>query len=406
MLDFKTPPTQAIVYLLSKKPYVLEDKASFKHNIAQKAFVISGITNIDYLSAFQNSLALAMLKGQSFYEWKKANASLIEAWEGVDAKRLKRIYDFNLKNAYAQGRKMEMMSRPSLKEPRDTRKSPIDDEDIFKRDKTKEVKKPEIKEEEGIDDGWYIRFTCVLDSATRPTHRALHGTILPRRHSFWEDHTPPLDWGCRCRIDMLSKYELESRGLSPSQEAPSSSMDNPFSFKEQQDELENIIHKKLEALKANKTATKALKAIQVEMEKREQCFKAVRRLWDSKERKSFELCKIKGGVSDLFGEKSLFISADTIQRHKNKHKEIDAFDYSLIPYMLENIDSLYRDPKDERYLIILSQKFGRFYRLALKHIKDKNEVWVSSLLGIDDKKSFQREKRKLQRSKTLVVVKE
>ena len=74
--------------------------------------------------------------------------------------------------------------------------------------------------------------------------------------------------------------------------------------------------------------------------------------------------------------------------------------------MLENIDSLYRDPKDERYLIILSQKFGRFYRLALKHIKDKNEVWVSSLLGIDDKKSFQREKRKLQRSKTLVVVKE
>ena len=394
MLDFKTPPTQAIAYLLSKKPYVLEDKASFKHKLAQKAFVISGITNIDRLSAFQNSLALAMLKGQSFYEWKKANASLIEAWEGIDNKRLKRIYAFNLKNAYAQGRKMEMMSRPSLKEPRDTRKSPIDDEDdedIFKRDKTKEVKKPEIKEEEGIDDGWYIRFTCVLDSATRPTHRALHGTILPRRHSFWEDHTPPLDWGCRCRIDMLSKYELENRGLSLSQEVPSSSIDNPFSFSSGQDELENIIHKKLEALKANKSATQALQAIQVEMEKREQCFKAVRRLWDSKDLKTPQsLGSIPSTLASILNTqaKEVRITADTIIRHKDRHPEVDAFDYSLIPYMLENVDSFYRDPKDERYLILISKKFGRFYRLALKHIKDKNEVWVSSLASASDKEAI------------------
>lgn len=387
MLDFKTPPTQAIAYLLSKKPYVLEDKASFKHNIAQKAFVISGITNIDRLSAFQNSLALASFLGQSFNEWKKANASLIDSWEGIDAKRLKRIYAFNLKNAYAQGRKMEMMSRPDLKSARDG----IDDGD------------------NGIDDGWYIRFTCVLDSATRASHRALHNTILPRRHSFWKDHTPPLDWGCRCRIDMLSKYELESRGLSLSQEAPSSSIDNPFSFSSGQEELESIIHKKLEALKANKTATEALQAIQVEMEKREQCFKAMRELWDSKDLKTPQsLGSIPSALASILNTqaKEVRITTDTIMRHKDRHPEIDAFDYSLIPYMLENIDSLYRDPKDERYLILISKKFGRFYRLALKHIKDKNEVWVSSLAGIDSQKKIMSEKRKLERNKALVVVKD
>ena len=85
-------------------------------------------------------------------------------------------------------------------------------------------------------------------------------------------------------------------------------------------------------------------------------------------------------------------------RHKSRHPEIDAFDYSLIPYMLENIDSLYIDPKDERYLILISKKFGRFYRLALKHIKEKNEVWVSSLLASSSKESlvnFLKNKKKL-----------
>ncbi|WP_199919392.1 hypothetical protein [Helicobacter enhydrae] len=95
-----------------------------------------------------------------------------------------------------------------------------------------------------------------------------------------------------------------------------------------------------------------------------------------------------------------------MRRHKSKHPEIDAFDYSLIPYILENIDSLYTDPKDERYLILISKKFDRHYRLALKHIKEKNEIWVSSLVGIDSEKKILREKRKLERNKTLVVVKD
>ncbi len=351
MLDFTTPPTQAIAYLLSKKPYVLEDKATFKHHLSQKAFTISGITNIDRLSAFQNSLALAMLKGQSFSEWKRANASLIESWEGVDAKRLKRIYAHNLKNAYAQGRKMEMMSRPAL------------------------------QHSGGEEDGWYIRFSCILDSATRPSHRSLHGTILPRKHSFWKTHTPPLDWGCRCRIDMYSQDELEAKGWTPSSTPPISNIDNPFAFGSPNEELAHIIHKKLEAHKHNKNATQALQAMQEELERREKCFKAMRELWDSLDLKTpYSICSIPSTLSNILGTqaKEVKITADCIMRHKSRQREVDAFDYSLIPYMLENIDSLYTDPKDERYLILISKKFDRFYRLALKHIKEKNEVWVSS----------------------------
>ncbi|ANV98297.1 hypothetical protein BBW65_05565 [Helicobacter enhydrae] len=240
MLDFTTPPLQAIAYLLSKKPLALRDKADFRHHTAQTAFTISGITNIDRLSAFQNSIALAMLKGQSFSEWKKANANLIEGWEGANPKRLKKIYAHNLKNAYASGRKMEMMSRPAFKTPKDR---------------------------EGIEDGWFFRFSCVLDSATRPTHRVLHGTILPRNHSFWDTHTPPLDWGCRCRIDIFSSYDLEQKGWTPSSTPPISSIANPFASSSTSSHLAHIIAKKLEAHSHNKTASKALHSLQTELKK-------------------------------------------------------------------------------------------------------------------------------------------
>ena len=131
--------------------------------------------------------------------------------------------------------------------------------------------------------------------------------------------------------------------------------------------------------------------MRIEIEKREQCFKAVRKLWDSLDLKTPQsLGSIPSTLASILDTKAkeVRITADTIMRHKDRHPEIDAFDYSLIPYMLENVDSIYRDPKDERYLILISKKFGRFYRLALKHIKDKNEVWVSSLASASDKEAI------------------
>lgn len=38
------------------------------------------------------------------------------------------------------------------------------------------------------------------DSDVRPEHDKLDGIILPMNDPFWNAHTPPLDWGCRCEI--------------------------------------------------------------------------------------------------------------------------------------------------------------------------------------------------------------
>lgn len=45
------------------------------------------------------------------------------------------------------------------------------------------------------------------DGRERPSHRALHGKILPSAHSFWRNHTPPWEFGCRCRVVPITAAE-------------------------------------------------------------------------------------------------------------------------------------------------------------------------------------------------------
>lgn len=63
--------------------------------------------------------------------------------------------------------------------------------------------------------GEYFRYKAVLDRRTRPSHAKLHGMILPKTHKFWEKNYPPNDWGCRCQVQVLTQYEMQSYGFKP-----------------------------------------------------------------------------------------------------------------------------------------------------------------------------------------------
>lgn len=45
-----------------------------------------------------------------------------------------------------------------------------------------------------------LKYIAVRDKRTRPSHEKLHGAIYPANHKFWDTHTPPNDYGCRCSI--------------------------------------------------------------------------------------------------------------------------------------------------------------------------------------------------------------
>lgn len=66
---------------------------------------------------------------------------------------------------------------------------------------------------ENVDEQPYWRYVSVNDSRTRASHLALHGKIYRADDPIWQTMYPPNDWGCRCRVEALSEYAVQSRGL-------------------------------------------------------------------------------------------------------------------------------------------------------------------------------------------------
>jgi SPP1 gp7 family putative phage head morphogenesis protein len=62
----------------------------------------------------------------------------------------------------------------------------------------------------------YWQYMTMEDDAVRPEHAALDGLILPADSSFWDDHYPPWDWGCRCLVRAISAEEAQAAGTEES----------------------------------------------------------------------------------------------------------------------------------------------------------------------------------------------
>ena len=372
-LDFSTPPYEAIAMLQSKKATSLlgidkDTKAQLKQDFYNKSFVVSKVADIDVLSTIQQSLVKALAKGQSFHSWKKELKPFLEksGYGNLNNSRLKKIYATNIQSAYAQGRKKAQMARSSPKEyPKiDSLTDRKVDIDIAK-----------------YDDGIYFRYVTMQDSRVRALHAKLHNIILPRKHPFWERYYPPNDFGCRCRVEVISADELLEKGLKPTHSVPlevAKIIPKDFTPKSPQEDIRNIIEN---------TATNALHKIIQEVEIRNERFRRINALWNGKDlKKTTNRCKTPQLLKDICNTEAEYISigASMIQDHKTKHKEIDSFDYSLIADMLTDIYGIYQD-KNTQIKYIVASRLGRWYRLSLKSLSDKKEIWVESLMSVSNK---------------------
>lgn len=98
-------------------------------------------------------------------------------------RRLRIIFDVNLRSAYAAGRWKTATERKS--------------------------ERP------------YLRYVAILDKRTRPEHAAWHGTIKPVDDPWWEQHFPPCGWNCRCITVPVDERTMRRRGWTVSEDPPS-----------------------------------------------------------------------------------------------------------------------------------------------------------------------------------------
>jgi SPP1 gp7 family putative phage head morphogenesis protein len=155
------------------------------------AFAVAGVAQRDVLQLFRDELDLALREGRTPADFARAVRPALAAkgWWGdvqitdpatgetritrFDERRLRMIFDVNLRQSHAAGRWARI--------ERNKRRQP------------------------------YVMYRTMRDERVRASHRPWDGLVLPVDHPFWRQHYPPNGWRCRCIAFALSERELRDR---------------------------------------------------------------------------------------------------------------------------------------------------------------------------------------------------
>lgn len=162
-----------------------------------RAFTVAGAMREDILSDFREAVDKAVASGATLQDFKKDFNKIAGKWvntdkdfenkmtkPGYNAWRSKVIYSTNVNTAYAAARE-------------------------------RQVRDPEL-----IDVFSHAKYVCMMLPTSRDAHKAWNGTVLPVTDPWWDKHSPPNGFGCLCRKEFISKYEISGGVEKVSSKAP------------------------------------------------------------------------------------------------------------------------------------------------------------------------------------------
>lgn len=166
------PHDEARKWIAGKPQVSREVFETLLPELRARAFLISGLEDANVVAEIRELIA-ALPAGESWERQKKAIAEKLGAWFEPEsslarAELLLRTHGFQAYQA-AQHRVMEAQA------------------DVFP----------------------YWQYLSLGDEKVRPAHRALDGIIVAADDPFWHDHSPPWQWGCRCRKVALLPDEVD-----------------------------------------------------------------------------------------------------------------------------------------------------------------------------------------------------
>ncbi|MEO0034833.1 MAG: hypothetical protein RLZZ501_856 [Pseudomonadota bacterium] len=197
------PPAEAVAYFKAKGFALAPsfDWQDFWQQVHAAQFTVAKSAGFDILDDIHGALLVALEKGTTLAEFKRALIPTLQdkGWWGRapapdpktgtappsqlgSPRRLKTIFDVNLRMAYAAGKWAQ------AERTRDTHP--------------------------------YVQYSAILDDHTREDHRRWNGTVVPLDSPWLDTHTPPCGWNCRCTLRPLSRHDLAEEGLKVEEPSP------------------------------------------------------------------------------------------------------------------------------------------------------------------------------------------
>jgi len=141
------------------------------------AFTVSRIASADLLQDLHGEVLKALEEGGTFFEFREGIDEIMarRGWEGMTPYRLDNIFRTNNQTAYNVGRHKQM--------------------------KAVAARRP------------FWEYDAVNDTNTRPSHLAHDGKVYHHEHPFWNAWYPTNGYRCRCRVNSISRKEMEAEGL-------------------------------------------------------------------------------------------------------------------------------------------------------------------------------------------------
>ena len=142
-----------------------------------RAFTVAGATSDALLEDMRSAVEKAVADGTTLAEFRKDFDRIIEqhGWDYVGGRawRTAIIYDTNLSMAYSAGH-YKQRNHPAVLAVRP-----------------------------------YLRYLPSSSRKPRTEHQGWYNLVLRHDDPFWQTHTPPNGWGCKCGVTTVSPRELE-----------------------------------------------------------------------------------------------------------------------------------------------------------------------------------------------------
>ncbi|MBF0444826.1 MAG: head morphogenesis protein, partial [Magnetococcales bacterium] len=240
----------------------------------------------------------------------------------------------------------------------------------------------------------YLLYSLGPSQNHRKEHVAFKGLVLPVSHSFWQTHTPPNGWGCKCRLRAITGREMERLGgvsKAPKIERRDwinrrtgkkiqvpVGIDPGWDTNPGQERRTAVLNTMIDKLNdaTPKTALATVKSM---------VDSPAYKTWLAKPQAHFPVGVLSDDIAKAIKAKQpvVALSRDTLEKQLVRHPELTDKDYIMLPEVIEKGRLVQH--KGRNALLLYSN--NQSYVVVVKSAETANEVYLSSFYRVNNKEA-------------------